>query len=173
MNRICQIEIDEIGVEPASKGAPLSWSAIDPSLVERLSDADLFHGVLNVAPTFGSVPSVITIHDLAFLSFPQTFRRVNRTYLTWATRVSARKAERILAVSEATKAAVDKAKEATKPAAPATPDAARWLASFCASSSCVAEATANARTPRISGASSPSLTATFAGSMPAGKSSTS
>jgi glycosyltransferase involved in cell wall biosynthesis len=46
---------------------------------------------------------VITIHDLAFLSFPQTFRRVNRTYLTWATRVSAKRAARILAVSEATK----------------------------------------------------------------------
>ena len=46
---------------------------------------------------------LITIHDLAFLSFPQTFRRLNRAYLTWATRVSARRASRILAVSEATK----------------------------------------------------------------------
>ncbi len=84
----------------------IPWEQLYAPLLLRLSDADLFHGVLNVAPTFGSVPSVITIHDLAFLSFPQTFRRVNRTYLTWATRVSARKAERILAVSEATKAEI-------------------------------------------------------------------
>ena len=84
----------------------IPWEQLYAPLLLRLSGADLFHGVLNVAPTFGSVPSVITIHDLAFLSFPQTFRRVNRTYLTWATRVSARKAARILAVSEATKAEI-------------------------------------------------------------------
>ena len=84
----------------------IPWEQLYAPLLLRLSGADLFHGVLNVAPTVGSVPSVITIHDLAFLSFPQTFRRINRTYLTWATRVSARKAARILAVSEATKAEI-------------------------------------------------------------------
>src|SRR6266508_4461278 len=37
------------------------------------------------------------------LAHTRTFRRLNRTYLTSATRVSARRASRILAVSEATK----------------------------------------------------------------------
>lgn len=81
----------------------IPWEQFYAPLMLRASGADVFHGVLNVAPTLCPVPSVITIHDLAFLSFPQTFRRVNRTYLSWATRVSARRASRILAVSEATK----------------------------------------------------------------------
>jgi glycosyltransferase involved in cell wall biosynthesis len=81
----------------------IPWEQLLAPLLLRLSRADVFHGVLNVAPLFCPAPSVITIHDLAFLSFPQTFRRLNRAYLTWATRVSARRAARILAVSEATK----------------------------------------------------------------------
>src|SRR6185295_19840365 len=81
----------------------IPWEQLLAPALLRLNGADLFHGVLNVAPLFCPVPSVITIHDLAFLSFPQTFRRVNRAYLAWATRVSARRASRILAVSEATK----------------------------------------------------------------------
>lgn len=81
----------------------IPWEQLYAPVMLRASGADVFHGVLNVAPTLCPVPSVITIHDLAFLSFPQTFRRVNRTYLTWATRISARRAARILAVSEATK----------------------------------------------------------------------
>jgi glycosyltransferase involved in cell wall biosynthesis len=81
----------------------IPWEQLLAPALLRFGGADLFHGVLNVAPLFCPVPSVITIHDLAFLSFPQTFRRVNRAYLSWATRVSAKRAARILAVSEATK----------------------------------------------------------------------
>ncbi len=65
--------------------------------------ADLYHGCLNVAPLFSPIPTVITIHDLAFMRFPQTFRSYNRIYLDLATRLSARRASRILAVSEHTK----------------------------------------------------------------------
>jgi glycosyltransferase involved in cell wall biosynthesis len=81
----------------------IPWEQLLAPALLRVSGADVFHGVLNVAPLFCPVPSVITIHDLAFLSFPQTFRRINRTYLAWATRVSAKRAARILAVSAATK----------------------------------------------------------------------
>jgi glycosyltransferase involved in cell wall biosynthesis len=79
------------------------WEQLLAPALLRLGRADVFHGVLNVAPLFCPVPSVITIHDLAPISFPQTFRGINRTYLIWATRVSARRASRILVVSEATK----------------------------------------------------------------------
>lgn len=81
----------------------IPWEQLLAPLLLRFSRADVFHGVLNVAPLFCPTPSVVTIHDLAFLTFPQTFRRVNRAYLTWATRASARRAARILAVSEATR----------------------------------------------------------------------
>ena len=81
----------------------IPWEQLLAPLLLRLNRADIFHGVLNVAPLFCPVPSLVTIHDLAFLSFPQTFRSVNRAYLAWATRASARRAARILAVSEFTK----------------------------------------------------------------------
>jgi glycosyltransferase involved in cell wall biosynthesis len=81
----------------------IPWEQMLAPALLKLNGAQVFHGPLNVAPMFCPVPSVITIHDLAFLSFPQTFRRVNRTYLTWATKVSAKRASRILAVSQATK----------------------------------------------------------------------
>jgi glycosyltransferase involved in cell wall biosynthesis len=81
----------------------IPWEQLLAPALLRLGRADVFHGVLNVAPLFCPVPSVITIHDLSFISFPQTFRRLNRAYLTWSTRVSVRHAARILAVSEATK----------------------------------------------------------------------
>lgn len=81
----------------------IPWEQLIAPILLRFNGADVFHGVLNVTPLFCPIPSVVTIHDLAFLSFPQTFRRLNRRYLIWATRTSARRAARILAVSEATK----------------------------------------------------------------------
>jgi glycosyltransferase involved in cell wall biosynthesis len=67
------------------------------------SGAQVFHGVLNVAPFLCPIPSVVTVHDLAFIRFPQTFRRVNRFYLSLATRVSVKRAAKVLAVSEHTR----------------------------------------------------------------------
>ncbi len=79
------------------------WEQVLAPLLLRLNGADVFHGTQIVAPLFCPVPSVITIHDLSSISFPQTFRWYNRMYLTWATHVSVRRAARILAVSEFTK----------------------------------------------------------------------
>ena len=81
----------------------IPWEQVLAPPLLKLTGANVFHGVLNVTPLFSPIPSVVTIHDLAFWSFPQTFRRVNRAYLTWATKVAAKKSAYILAVSEATK----------------------------------------------------------------------
>jgi glycosyltransferase involved in cell wall biosynthesis len=81
----------------------IPWEQFLAPLILRRQRADLFHGTLNVVPLACPVPSVVTIHDLAFIRFPYTFRSYNRTYLDLATRVSVRRATRILAVSEHTK----------------------------------------------------------------------
>jgi glycosyltransferase involved in cell wall biosynthesis len=81
----------------------IPWEQFLAPLILRQQRADLFHGTLNVVPLACPVPSVVTIHDLAFIRFPYTFRSYNRTYLDLATRVSVRRATRILAVSEHTK----------------------------------------------------------------------
>ncbi|PDW02095.1 glycosyltransferase family 4 protein [Candidatus Viridilinea mediisalina] len=81
----------------------IPWEQLVAPLLLRQIRADLFHGVLNIAPLVCPVPTVITIHDLAFIRFPETFRAYNRTYLDFATRLSARRASAILVVSEHTR----------------------------------------------------------------------
>jgi glycosyltransferase involved in cell wall biosynthesis len=81
----------------------IPWEQLIAPALLRLSKADLFHGVHSVVPLACPVPSVVTIHDLAFIRFAQTFRAYNRAYLDFATRLSARRAARILVVSEHTK----------------------------------------------------------------------
>src|SRR4051794_26698296 len=46
----------------------IPWEQLLAPILLRLARADVFHGVLNIAPLACPVPSVITIHDLAFLS---------------------------------------------------------------------------------------------------------
>ena len=77
-------------------GFPLlrDWrSAIDGS--------DLFHGTDAVTPRLRQ-PTVITIHDLTTLLFPQHHTRLNRLYLRWALPVMAQRARLIIANSCAT-----------------------------------------------------------------------
>ncbi len=66
-------------------------------------DLDLLHGLAFAAPVAAHCPTVITVHDLSFLRFPDAFRPFHRTYLTWATKASTRRARRIIAVSESTR----------------------------------------------------------------------
>ena len=81
----------------------IPWEQLLAPALLRIGGADVYHGVLNVVPLACPVPSVVTIHDLSAFLFPQTFRRVNRTYTRWAIRAACRRAARILAVSEFTK----------------------------------------------------------------------
>lgn len=65
--------------------------------------ADLVHGGAHALPLAWSGPSVVTIHDLAFLLLPHTSPRFRRIYLRWMVALAARKADRIIAVSESTR----------------------------------------------------------------------
>ena len=64
---------------------------------------DLSHGMAFVGPLASACPFVVTVHDLSFLSYPQSFPALNRVYLRMFTRLSVRRARRIIAVSESTK----------------------------------------------------------------------
>src|SRR5688572_960512 len=54
-------------------------------------------------PDTGSVPSVVTTHDLGYLHYPDKHPLIERLYLDWSTRHSATAARRVIAVSNATK----------------------------------------------------------------------
>lgn len=65
---------------------------------------DLSHSMAYVSPLLSLTPDVVTVYDLSFVLFPGYFRPLNRIYLKWGTRLSTRRAKRVIAISESTKA---------------------------------------------------------------------
>lgn len=63
---------------------------------------DAFHGPVNALPVALLPPGVVTIHDLAFLRYPNSVPAARRAWLVGAIRHSARTADRIIAVSQHT-----------------------------------------------------------------------
>jgi len=68
----------------------------------RKHPVDVLH-VQFTAPPFCPCPVVVSIHDLSFEHLPQTFRRHSRTQLQLTVRHSARRAARILSLSQHTR----------------------------------------------------------------------
>lgn len=65
----------------------------------RKSGADVLHAPAFVAPLVTGCPSVVTVHDLSFLRYPEMFRTGNRLYLRTFTGPSCRRAAAVIAVS--------------------------------------------------------------------------
>jgi len=66
----------------------------------------LFHGLSHEIPLGLSkipIPSIVTVHDLIFLKFPQYFGRIDRFIYEIKCRYACRHADRIIAISECTK----------------------------------------------------------------------
>ncbi|MCX6015715.1 MAG: glycosyltransferase family 1 protein [Chloroflexales bacterium] len=78
----------------------IPWEQVMAPPLLAAHGADVYHGVLNVMPLLAGIPSVVTIHDLSAMLFPQTFRRINRMYTRWAIQVSAKRAAHLFTVSE-------------------------------------------------------------------------
>jgi glycosyltransferase involved in cell wall biosynthesis len=74
---------------------------VQPWLLAR-SNIDLLHSMAFVMPLWSPCPSVATIYDLSFLRYPHNFRAWNRLYLSTFTRLSARKAGHLIAISKST-----------------------------------------------------------------------
>ncbi len=64
---------------------------------------ELLHSLAFVGPLISPCPFVVTVYDLSFLLFPESFRPWNRLYLSLFTRLSVRKALRVIAISENTR----------------------------------------------------------------------
>jgi glycosyltransferase involved in cell wall biosynthesis len=79
------------------------WEQLALPILARRAQLDLLHGAVNVSPVLGLCPSVITVHDLSFMRFPQAFPAIQRVYLRTQVRRSARSARRVIAISQATK----------------------------------------------------------------------
>jgi len=79
------------------------WEQIVAPMVSARASLDVLFCPVNVVPLSGLVPSVVTVHDLAFLAYPEAFSTAKRRYLTAMTRLSVRRARHIIAVSAHTR----------------------------------------------------------------------
>jgi glycosyltransferase involved in cell wall biosynthesis len=79
----------------------IAWEQTRLAAISR--SLDLMHGLAFAIPLACACPAVVTVHDLSFLRFPNAFRRSNRSYLSLITRISTRRAARVIAVSESTR----------------------------------------------------------------------
>ena len=66
-------------------------------------DATLFHSTEHLLMPLHDTPTVLTVHDLIFKLFPTYHKKLNYWYLNKAVPLFCRKADAIIAVSEATK----------------------------------------------------------------------
>ncbi len=79
------------------------WEQAVLPLALRREQIDLLHALAFAGPRVISIPWIVTIYDLSFLRFPESFNRANRLYLQWAVRGAVKRARRIIAISESTK----------------------------------------------------------------------
>jgi glycosyltransferase involved in cell wall biosynthesis len=75
---------------------------IQPYALYR-TKTDLLHAMAFVAPVIVPCPFVVTVYDLSFLRFPETFRPFNRWYLKQFTTHSVNRARAVIAISESTR----------------------------------------------------------------------
>ncbi len=79
------------------------WSQVSLPLHFFRNRYDVIHFPDHKLPPWSSGPTVVTIHDLACLLYPETFSTLHRLRLQWFTRDAIRRANRIIAVSQSTK----------------------------------------------------------------------
>lgn len=82
---------------------PLAWTQIRLSAEMFFHRPDVLFVPVHVLPCWAPPNSVVTIHGLEYEYFPKDYSRCFRKYLRANTRSAARRAQKIIAVSEATK----------------------------------------------------------------------
>ncbi|RYE57292.1 MAG: glycosyltransferase family 1 protein, partial [Sphingobacteriales bacterium] len=82
------------------------WRTIGTKKQLLTDKIDLFHGLSHEIP-IGlkqiGLPSIVTVHDLIFLKFPQYFGLIDRFIYTLKCRYACKHADKIIAISEQTK----------------------------------------------------------------------
>jgi glycosyltransferase involved in cell wall biosynthesis len=64
---------------------------------------DLLHAMAFAVPLAAACPTIVTVHDLSFIRYPGAFRTVNRVYLSTLTRLSVKRARRVIVGAESTR----------------------------------------------------------------------
>lgn len=78
------------------------WDRYMEQLEGRQGDIDVFHAPSFIAPRLASLPTVVTVHDLAFKIYPEYFDRKTKGYYALFLDASLAQAARVICVSETT-----------------------------------------------------------------------
>ena len=122
------VKVHELPADEGQRGRRL-WA--EQVLLPRLAARegwDVLHSVASVAPVRARVPAVITLHDVTFLHIP-TFPRATTVAMSQIMRRASRRAQALIAISQATRDAVcdafglDPARVAVVPNGPGRPPA--------------------------------------------------
>lgn len=81
----------------------IAWEQLQFPRQLRHDGITVLHGAVNALPVGWRGSSVVTILDLTFLLMPHAFNRANSAYLRWMARFCARRADRIITISESTR----------------------------------------------------------------------
>lgn len=82
---------------------PIFWTQIRISFEMFLNPVDVLFIPASALPLWHPKKTVVTIHDLAWKLYPETFTWFTRTYLEWSTKFALQNASSVIAVSESTK----------------------------------------------------------------------
>ena len=74
-----------------------------PSVDSVLDGVKVFHATEHLLPRLKRVPSVFTLHDIAYLRYPQYHLLQNRLFLNWMMPRFLAQADHIIAISESTR----------------------------------------------------------------------
>jgi len=84
---------------PLPRPKPWSDHVTVPRILAKLKP-DVYHNTKNAFPIYLPCPGVVTIHDLAYVHFPETFTPAARSYIKVHTLLGAKRAQKIICVSE-------------------------------------------------------------------------
>lgn len=79
------------------------WRTFGIASATRKDAIDIYHGLSNELPAGLDMPSVVTIHDVAFKTFPDMYHSTDRFTYNQKWKSACSKADRIIAISESTK----------------------------------------------------------------------
>lgn len=99
---------DRFALHPApaltrNRALRIAWEQVGLPRAIKQEKLDLFHGAAFALPARSPAPGVVTIHDLAFWRWPEQVPKRRGVYLARAVVSATKRAQRIIAVSEATK----------------------------------------------------------------------
>lgn len=95
--------VEWIETPDLSPARRLVWEQVALPRLTRRAGIEVLHSLHYTRPYFLPCASVVTFHDMTFFLYPKLHTLSKRLFFPWMTRMSARKARAIIAVSENTR----------------------------------------------------------------------